>query len=103
MSRDTQAKVKAMLGKVAASHNLELVDDRRFSNTGVWRFQYEDSLDDVMTIKYDFQNDYCGMRVVGVDPEFGPGIIGGGYITPKTLPGAVERITNCLAQRQKDE
>lgn len=101
MTRSTQEKVKGLLEDEAMGLDLELIDDRNFANTGTWKVQAKSSLRDKVAIKYDFQNSYCSLRVLGVDPTDGPAVVGGGYIdSDHELMDAVSRIRKHIREQR---
>jgi hypothetical protein len=102
VTRTTQSKVRDLIEFEANMYDLELIDDPKFSNTGMWRIQSKDSLRDKVAIKYDFQSGYCSLTVVGVAPVDGPSIIGSGYIdSDKTLTMVVARIQKHIREHRR--
>jgi len=102
VTRSTQQKVIDIIEHQANVWDLELIDDRKFSNTGVLRIQGRDSLRDMVAIKYDFQHGYCSLKVIGVDPEFGPGVVGSGYIeTDEQLVKVVGRLVDHIREHRR--
>lgn len=93
MSRSTQEKVKGLLEDEVMGLDLELIDDRNFSNCGTWKVQSKSSLRDKVAIKYSFQHGYCSLEVEGVDEPMKPGVVGSGYIdSDQRLSDVVFRI-----------
>jgi hypothetical protein len=53
---NTQDKVTAALRQIAISNGLELVQDTAWANTGVFHFQWPDSFDDLLALRYAFHS-----------------------------------------------
>jgi hypothetical protein len=102
VSRSTQDKVKEMFEAHAELYDLELIDDRDFANRGMWRVQSKAHLRDKVAIKYDFQPSYCSLKVMGVDPDNGPAVVGGGYIdSDDKLVDVVSRIRHHIYEHRR--
>lgn len=62
--RSTQEKFTAALEALVVSAGFELVNDRRFSNTGTFRIEAEDSFAAVLSMSYSFQDGYTSFQDV---------------------------------------
>lgn len=69
MTRSTQDKTLAMLGAIAKDNGLEMIHNPQWANTGILRFEAEDSLTAVLSITYGFYDNYSGFTLS--DPSFG--------------------------------
>lgn len=56
--RKTQAKFTKAMQDLADERGLDLVVDSEWSNTGTFRFQREDSFEDLLAVHYNFQAGY---------------------------------------------
>lgn len=74
---NTQAKVKRTIETIAQDAGLELVDDTQWANTGTWRIGPSDTLTPLVSISYNFQDNYSSFTFV---PPFGVGKNGGGNL-----------------------
>lgn len=57
--RTTQDKFTDALAAIAAGHDLELVNDRGWANTGVFRIEGKDSFVPIISMRYSFQDGYA--------------------------------------------
>lgn len=48
-------KFEREVQRLATRYGMELIADRAYANTGTLRVQWQNSFDDLLTIKYDFQ------------------------------------------------
>lgn len=86
MPRTTQDKFETMLAAIAAEHDLELVNDRQWANTGTYRLESSDSFAPVVSMQYQFNDGYATFEGV-VPANLGdiPNMLrdyAGGPITP---------------------
>lgn len=95
MSRDTQSKFLAALTQIAEENGYEVIDDRRYSNTGTISIEKPDSFSSVVEFYYSFQTGYATFQEL--KPAFGMPHLAGKQM-PYVLSGELsERMLDPIA------
>lgn len=97
---NTQEKFLAAMGRLAEKHDVDLVVDHAYSNTGRIAFQPHEAFKPLLTFSFDFQAGYA---------SFGGLERGWSYVTAeqdendrhRTLDQFVSRVAELLAQEEE--
>jgi subtilase family serine protease len=102
MTRSIQTKFEERVGTLAESFKLELVTKRTFSNAGIWMFQKENTLNNVLSGWYSFKDEYATFNFGGNPGTMMMAVYSGssGYTT---LEDVLSRISKLLTEATKDK
>lgn len=103
--RDTQEKFTDALNGIAHQNDYELVNDRRYGNTGTFRVQKASSFDSVLTLSYSFQDGYVTFyEITPEELRDRADTKGFPHVTPEELEVRVlDRIRKYLAAKRWEE
>ena len=62
---NTQDKFTSLLEKAIPDH-LQMIDNRKYSNTGTILIQPHDTFECFLSIRYDFQDTYCTFEITPI-------------------------------------
>lgn len=104
---NTQEKFLAAMGRLAEKHDVDLIVDHSYSNTGRIAFQPHEAFQSLLTFSFNFQTGYASFN--GDDLGDTPRERGWSYVTAKpeerhrTLDQFMSRIAELLAQATEEE